>query len=48
MTFDEVLDTIQNQDFEEERRRVFIENSFDRTDGYASDRIIDEIILGKK
>lgn len=46
-TFEEVAAAIADHDFEEERRKKFIEESFDHQEGYASDRIIDEIILGK-
>lgn len=46
-TFDEVIETIQKEDFEMEKLYKFIEENFDKTDGYASDKIIDHILLKK-
>ena len=46
-TFEELMDAIRRKDFEEERRERFITESFEKQEGYASDRIIDEIILRK-
>lgn len=44
-TLDEVIDTIKNKDFEMDKLDKFVENNFDQTEGYASDKIIDNIIL---
>ena len=45
--FDELMEAIRRKDFCEERRERFIMESFEKHEGYASDRIIDEIILGR-
>ena len=47
-TMDELVDTIKNEDFEMDRLYKFLEENYDDAEGYASDRVIDYIILGKK
>lgn len=47
-TLDELLEAIRNGDFEMERLYRFIEENFDHTDGLASDKVIDNIILKGK
>jgi len=44
-TTDEILDSIRNDDFEMERLYRFVRENFDETDGLASDKVIDNIIL---
>lgn len=46
-TFGEVLDTIKNKDFQMEKLYRFVDDNFDTSDGYASDRVIDNILLNK-
>lgn len=43
-TFEQVVQAIEQQDFETERREHFVKSSFDAKQGNASDRIIDQII----
>lgn len=47
-TTEELLDAIKNSDFEMERVRRFVRENFDSTDGLASDKVIDNIILKGK
>ena len=47
-TTEELLDAIKNGDFEMERLRRFVRENFDSTDGLASDKVIDNIILKGK
>lgn len=44
--FDEVIDLIENQRFEEEKLDDFIKESFDMHGKYAGDLLIDNLILG--
>lgn len=43
--FDEVIDVVKNRKFESEKLDHFIEESFDAHGGYASDLLIDNLIL---
>lgn len=47
-TFDEVLLTIKQQDFELEKVERFVEENFDYLDANSSDRFIDWLILDQK
>ncbi len=47
-TFDEVISTIQNQDFKLDKLTEFINENFELNSGLSSDRIIDNILLKKK
>ena len=44
-TTEELLDAIRNGDFEMERLYRFVRENFDNTEGLASDKVIDNIIL---
>ncbi|MBQ7595846.1 MAG: CDP-glycerol glycerophosphotransferase family protein, partial [Clostridia bacterium] len=44
-TFDELLESIKNQDFETEKVYKYVEEHFDYIDSGASDRVIDWLIL---
>ena len=46
-TFDELISAIQNKDFEYEKVLKFVEENFGDTNGYATDKVIDGIILKK-
>lgn len=46
-SFDEVIDTIKDQDFQMDKLYRFVEENFDAEDGYASDKVIDNILLKK-
>ncbi len=46
VTFEELLDAIENKDFEYEKVEEYVEKHFDYIDSHASDRVIDWIILG--
>jgi len=48
MTIDEVVETINNKDFEMEKLYKFVKENFDEADGYASDKVIDNILLSNK
>ena len=45
--FDELLDTIGKDDYSKEALDAFVRKNFTYTDGKATDRVIDQIILGK-
>lgn len=45
--FDELMSTLQNKDFEFNKMDNFIEKNFTYTDGKSTDRVIDQLILGK-
>lgn len=47
LTFDEIVKTVETKDFEEEKRQIFIQSSFDEKPEHASDKII-ETVLGIK
>lgn len=44
-TFDEVINTIQNKDFEMDKLYKFVEENIDSTEGIAADKVIDHILL---
>lgn len=46
-TLDEVIETIQNEDFEMEKLHQFVADNFDETEGYAADKVIDHILLNQ-
>ncbi|MDZ4166636.1 MAG: CDP-glycerol glycerophosphotransferase family protein [Coriobacteriia bacterium] len=46
-TFGEMLDAIRAQDFEAERVAAFAERHLEHHDGHATDRIIDDLVLGR-
>ena len=46
-TFDELLNAIENKDFEQYKVDEYVEHHFDYIDCNASDRVIDWIVLGK-
>ena len=46
-TFDELIDALENKDYEFEKTQKFREENFGKYDGKAADRIIDTILLGK-
>lgn len=48
ITIDEVVETINNKDFEMEKLYQFVKENFDEADGYASDKVIDNILLSEK
>lgn len=47
-TIDEVVETIETKDFEMEKLYRFVKENFDETEGYASDKVIDNILLCKE
>ena len=47
-TTGELLEAIRTGDFEMERLHRFVAENFDSTDGLASDKVIDNIILKDK
>ncbi len=46
-SFDEMMKALREEDFEAEKIEQFVKDNFGEYDGHASDRIIDNIILGK-
>lgn len=46
-TFDEMMEALENHDYEEWKIRGFIDENFRDYDGKASDKAIDRILLGK-
>ena len=46
-TFDELLEAVKRQDFEQEKAARYVQEQFDRRDSGASDRVIDCVLLGK-
>ena len=46
-TFDELMDAIEQKDFEYEKVEEYIETQFDHFDSNARDRVIDWILLGQ-
>ncbi len=47
-SFEEFIRALQQEDYEMEKTRQFVLDNFSAYDGKASDRIIDELLLGKK
>ncbi len=45
-TFDELLDAMAKEDYSREALRAFVKKNFAYTDGKATDRVIDQLILG--
>lgn len=45
--FDELLDTVSKGEYSKEELEKFVRKNFTYTDGKATDRVIDQIILGK-
>ena len=45
MNIDELINTIENQDFEIEKLEKFVQENFNKTDKKSTDLIIDNIIL---
>jgi CDP-ribitol ribitolphosphotransferase len=45
-TFADLLDALRHDDYQAEKVRPFAERHFDHLDGTATDRIIDELIIG--
>ena len=43
--FDELMEALENKNFEIEKIIKFVEDNFSEYDGHASDRVIDEILL---
>jgi CDP-ribitol ribitolphosphotransferase len=46
-TFDELLDAIRRDDYQVEKVAAFAARHFDHLDGTSTDRVIDELILGR-
>ncbi|MGH2401936.1 MAG: CDP-glycerol glycerophosphotransferase family protein [Candidatus Limnocylindria bacterium] len=46
-TFDELLDALRRDDYQAEKVPVFAARHFDHLDGTSTDRIIDQLILGR-
>jgi CDP-ribitol ribitolphosphotransferase len=46
-TFDELLDAIRRDDYQVEKVAAFAAQHFDHLDGTSTDRVIDELILGR-
>ena len=46
-TMSEVIDTIKTKDFQLEKLYQFVDENFDRSEGLASDKVIDYILLNK-
>ncbi|MGO1590527.1 MAG: CDP-glycerol glycerophosphotransferase family protein [Ancrocorticia sp.] len=48
LSFDELLESLKNEDYELEKAEAFRQENFDRIDTHSSDRFIDWLILGKQ
>lgn len=46
-TFDQFMEALRTNDFEEWRRDAFVEHNFDHVDTHSADRVIDWLILGR-
>lgn len=46
--FDELLEAMENEDYEFHKMDAFVEKNFTYTDGKATDRVIDQLIIGEK
>lgn len=46
-TFSEIMDALENKDYEYEKVEEYVEKHFDYIDSHASDRVIDWILLGQ-
>lgn len=47
-TFEQLMTALETKDYEFEKTEQFVKDNFDGYDGHACDRIIDEIIYGKR
>lgn len=47
-SFPELIEAMENKDYEFEKMQSFVRKNFKYTDGKSTDRIIDQLILGKK
>ncbi len=45
--FDELLTAMKNEDYEYHKMEAFVKKNFKYTDGKSTDRVIDQLILGK-
>lgn len=45
--FDELLDALANEEYSKEELEAFVKKNFTYTDGKATDRVIDQLILGE-
>ncbi|MBW1640528.1 hypothetical protein G3H63_15805 [Microbacterium resistens] len=46
LTFDDLIEAIENQDYEQWRIEEFRRENFDHVDTHSADRVIDQLILG--
>lgn len=46
--FDELLEAIEKEDYDYHKMDAFVKKNFKYTDGKSTDRVIDQLILGKK
>jgi CDP-ribitol ribitolphosphotransferase len=47
LTFDDLVQAMRDEDYEEWRRDAFLRENFDHVDSHSADRVIDWLILGK-
>ena len=47
-TFDELMEALENKDYEIEKIYQFVKDNFNNYDGHAADKAIDIILLGRK
>jgi CDP-ribitol ribitolphosphotransferase len=47
LTFDDLMQALRDEDYEEWRRDAFLRENFDHVDSHSADRVIDWLILGK-
>lgn len=47
-SFEELMDTLKNEDYEIDKLYKFIDNNFGEYDGHACDKVIDKILIGNK
>ena len=47
-TFDELMEALENKDYEIEKIYQFVKDNFNNYDGHAADKAIDKILLGRK
>ena len=45
-SFDELMEALKNQDYQFHKMDSFIKKNFTYTDGKATDRVIDQLIMG--
>ncbi len=46
--FDDLLEALEKEEYSKEALRAFVKKNFTYTDGKATDRVIDQLILGEK